>query len=167
MGRLNDLKEMIAEKRLGFAMEEIMTGTHEFEPGYGEPGQKFMEFSGTWGPKHLTEFLNPLGGKFFYTDLQGVVTVAGLCENVPMVGSLELLYFTEAKIRYTFTFEVNGVDYLYIGEKVDIRPWNLHRTHTTCYGTLSERDTGRIVSKSITYFKLSTAPKFLLSLRLA
>lgn len=167
MGRLHDLKEMIAEKRLGFAMEEIMTGTHEFEPGQGEPGQKFMEFRGAWGPKHITEFLNPLGDKFFYNDLQGTVTIAGLCENVPMAGSLELLYFTEAKIRYTFTFEVNGLDYLYIGEKVDIRPWNLHRTHTTCYGTLSERDTGRIVSKSITYFRLASAPKFLLSLRLA
>ena len=167
MGRLHDLKNMIAEKRLGFAMEEVMTGTHEFEAGQGEPGQKFMEFHGTWGPKHLTEFFNPLGGKFLYNDLKGFVTVEGLCDNAPMVGSLELLYFTEAKIRYTFTFEANGKRYLYVGEKVEIRPWNLHRTHTTCYGTLSEHDTGRIVSRSITYFRLASAPKFLLSLRLA
>ena len=110
MGRLHDLKNMIAEKRLGFAMEEVMTGTHEFEAGQGEPGQKFMEFHGTWGPKHLTEFFNPLGGKFLYNDLKGFVTVEGLCDNAPMVGSLELLYFTEAKIRYTFTFEANIVE---------------------------------------------------------
>jgi hypothetical protein len=143
-----------------------MTGTHEFEPGFGEPGQKFMEYSGSWGPKHLGEWINPLGGKFMYNDLAGKVTIEGLCENAPMVGSLELLYFTEAKIRYTFSFEVNGTEYLYIGEKVDIRPWNLHRTHTTCYGTLSEKETGRLVSRSVVYFRFRTAPKFALSLRL-
>jgi hypothetical protein len=157
---------MLSERRLGFLMDEVMTGTHEFEPGFGEPGQKFMEFRGSWGPKHLTEFLNPLGGRFFYNDMTGHVTVEGLCDRAPFVGSLELLYFSEGKIRYTFTFEVNGTEYLYIGEKRDIRPWNLHRTHTTCYGTLSERDTGRLVSKSITYFRLRSAPQFMASVRL-
>lgn len=167
MGRLGDLMSMLAERRLGFQADEVMTGTHQFEPEHGEAGEKFMEFRGSWGPKHLSEFINPLGGKFLYNDLHGYVDIEGLCENTPMTGSLELLYFTEAKIRYTFEFEVDGKEYLYIGEKRDIRPWNLHRTHTTCYGTLSEKLTGRVVSRSITYFRLSTAPKFMLSFRLA
>lgn len=167
MSRLKEFKEMLAERRLGFKMNEVMTGTHCFEPGFGDPGDKFIEFRVTWGPKHLGEWLNPVGGKFMYNDMEGVVTVEGLCENAPVVGSLELLYFTEAKIRYTFTFEVDGAEYLFIGEKINIRPWNLHRTHTTCYGTLSERDTGRVVSKSTTYFRMKTMPAFLASVRLA
>ncbi|MDP8224130.1 MAG: hypothetical protein P9L99_12280 [Candidatus Lernaella stagnicola] len=167
MGRINDIKNMVDERRLGFTMDEVMTGTHEFEPGFGEPGEKFMEFRVTWGPKHVSEFINPIGGKFMYNDLRGTVTIEGLCEDAPCDGSLELLYFTEGKIRYTFTFEIGGTEYLFIGEKVNLRPWNVHKTHTTCYGTLSERDTGRLVSKSITYFRFSTTPAFVASFRLA
>jgi hypothetical protein len=166
MGRLADFQTMISEKRLGFVMDEVMTGTHEFEPGFGERGAKFMEFRVVWGPRHVSEFANPLGGKFMYTDLSGTVTVEGLCQDAPCDGSLELLYFTEGKIRYTFAFEADGKEYLFIGEKTDIRPWNLHRTHTTCYGTLSERNSGRLVSKSVTYFRFRTVPAFVASLRL-
>jgi len=166
MGRLADFTSMLAERRLGFLMTETMTGTHEFEPGCGEPGQKFMEFVVDWGPKHMTEFFNPLGGKFMYNDMTGKVTIEGLCSDAPVNGSLELAYFTEAKIRYTFTFEANGAEYLYIGEKIDLRPWNLHRTHTTCFGSLSERDTGKLISRSVTYFRMRTVPAFVASMRL-
>ena len=166
MSRIADFSEMVAEKRLGFMMDEVMTGTHQFEPGFGEPGEKFMEYRVTWGPRHVSEFANPIGGKFMYNDLRGTVTIEGLCEDAPCEGSLELLYFTEGKIRYTFVFEIDGTEYLFIGEKIDLRPWNLHRTHTTCYGTLTERETGRLVSKSITYFRLRTAPAFVASVRL-
>jgi len=166
MGRIKDIKDMLAEKRLGFKMDEVMTGTHEFEPGFGSSGEKFMEFRVTWGPKHLTEFINPIGGMFMFNYMAGYVDIEGLCHNTPVVGTLELAYFTEAKIRYIFDFEVDGTEYHYIGEKRNIRPWNLHRTHTTCYGTLTEKMTGRLVSKSITYFRFRTAPAFMASMRL-
>lgn len=166
MGRFEELREMLREKRVGFLMDEVMTGTHRFEPGYGEPGEKHMEYRVLWGPKRLHEFLNPLGGKFMYNDLEGFVDIEGFCRNTPVVGSLELHYFTEAKIRYTFTFEVDGVQYQYIGEKIDLRPWNLLRTHTTCHGTLFEENSGEIVSRSVTYFRLHTLPRFLASIRL-
>jgi len=167
MGRLGDLVSMLTERRVGFQMDEVMTGTHRFEPEFGPSDEKFMEFRAAWGPKHASEFFNPLGGKFMYNDLNGYVDIEGLCQNTPMNGSLELNYFTEAKIRYTFEFEVDGKEYLYVGEKRDIRPWNLHRTHTTCYGVLSEKLSGRVVSRSITYFRFKTAPKFMLSFRFA
>jgi hypothetical protein len=167
MGRVGDFTSMLAERRCGFHMDEVMTGTHQFEPEFGPPGEKFMEFRATWGPKHLTEFANPFGGKFMYTDLCGYVDIEGLCANVPMSGSLELLYFTEQKLRYTFEFEVDGKEYLFVGEKRDLRPWNLHRTHATLYGTLTEKLSGRVVSRSITYFRFKTAPKFMLSFRFA
>ena len=147
-------------------MDEVMTGTHEFKSGYGPPGEKFMEFRATWGPKHMHEFINPVGGKWLYNDLEGHVDIEDLCQDAPMKGSLELLYFQEGKIRYTFDFEVDGTEYHFVGEKRDIRPWNLHRTHTTCYGVLTEKLTGQVVSESITYFKLNTVPAFMASMRL-
>jgi hypothetical protein len=40
-------------------------------------------------------------------------------------------------------------------------------SHTTCYGVLTEAASGKLVSKSVTHFRLATAPAFLASLRLA
>ncbi|MGC8928886.1 MAG: hypothetical protein ACP5QK_13325, partial [Myxococcota bacterium] len=66
----------------------------------------------------------------------------------------------------TFEFEVNGKRYLYIGEKVNIKPWNLPVSHTTCFGTIVERETNRLISRSVVFFRYSTIPSFLLSFRL-
>ncbi len=167
MGRLNDLRRMIKEKRIGFLFDEVMTGKHRFEPGFGPPGDKFMQFKATWGPKHFSEWINPFGEKFLIQELTGTVTIEGLCENAPMSGTLELKYFSERKIRYTFEFTIEGKKYQYIGEKVNILPWNLPTSHTTCFGRLTEKKTGKLVSTSVTYFKLKTMPGFLLSFRLA
>jgi len=79
--------------------------------------------------------------------------------------ALELAYFTEGKIRYTFDFSAKGKMYRYVGEKVNIRPWNLPVSHTTCFGTLVEKESGRLVSRSVTFFKLHTTPAFMASLR--
>jgi len=165
MSKKEELMAMLNEKRFGFKVDEIMTGTHHFVGGSGPAGELPMEFRVTWGNKHFTKFINPSGNEFMVSDLEGVVDIGGLCENAPVKGKLELRYFQEGKIRYTFDFEVGGKKYNYVGEKRDIRPWNLHRTHTTCYGTLTEADTGKVVSESITYFKLNTAIPFVLSMR--
>lgn len=167
MGRIGDLKRMIKERRVGFVMDEVMTGDHEFEPEFGEPGRRPMEFRSTWGPRRLSEWLNPLGDKFLWQELTGAITVDGLCANVPATGSLELKYFTEHILRYKLNFEVGGTAYEFVGEKVNIRPWNLPVSHTTCYGVLTEVETGRLVSKSVTHFRLKTAPAFLASFRFA
>ena len=95
------------------------------------------------------------------------VTVGGLVNDAPCRGTLDLAYFTEAKIRYTFDFrDDEGTPYRYIGEKVNLRPWNLHKTHTTCYGTIVNLKTNKEVSKSILYFKFETIPEFMASFRL-
>ena len=99
--------------------------------------------------------------------LEGTVGVGGLVEEAPCRGTLDFLYFTEGKIRYTFDFKgKQGRPYRYVGEKVDIRPWNLPRTHTTCYGTISDLDSGREISRSIVYFRMGSIPAFLQSFRL-
>ncbi len=167
MGRIADFRNMIAEKRLGFVMDEVMSGHHAYEKGQGPAGSLPFVFKATWGPRDLIKWLNPLGGEFMKQPMKGWVTAGGLCEKAPMTGTLELNYFTEGRIRYTFDFTVKGVAYRYVGEKVNIKPWNLPVSHTTCFGTLVEKDSGRLVSRSVTFFRFSTTPAFMASLRFA
>jgi hypothetical protein len=151
---------------MGFQMREVMTGHHEFEPGQGEPGRHFMEFRVNWGTDHLRDWANPTGDRFMVNELEGTVTVEGLVQNAPCRGTLEMRYFTEGSIRYTFEFTVGDTVYQYVGRKVHIRPWNLPWSHTTCFGRLTKKETGELVSISLTHFRLRTALSFLGSFRL-
>ena len=161
---------MLDERRVGFEIDEIMTGKHEFEKGFGSSGKKFMEFRGTWGPKHISQFLNPKSNKFCMSELEGTVTIEELCADVPMKGTLTLSYFREHKLLYIFDFSVDSKKYHFVGEKVNVRLWRfweLPKTHTICYGKLTLKDTGELVSKSITHFRLRTSLRFIKSFRLA
>jgi hypothetical protein len=151
--------------RLGFSMDEVMSGSHKFLDGRSEDTALPMEFDVKWGAPSLGDFITP-GPKFFKTDLAGTVTVGGLCEAAPCKGNLTLGYFKDASIRYDFKFTVHGIKYQFIGEKVNIKPWNLPVSHTTCFGLLTEIDSGRLISRSLTFFKLGTVPSFLASFRL-
>ncbi len=160
------LKKMLRERRIGFAMDEVMSGTHRFVEGAGPAGERPMSFRVTWGTRRLWPYLNPRDANFMSNFLEGTVTVDGLVEDAPCRGRLDLLYFSDAKIRYTFDFkDAAGRPYRYIGEKVNIRPWNLHRTHATCYGTITDLESGKDISKSVLYFRWNTLPSFLASLR--
>ena len=150
----------------GFSMDEVMTGTHQFTPGAGPEGTLPFEFRVRWGTTDMVSFLNPFTKKFMVNDMEGTVTVGGLCADTPCRGTLELRYFLDKKIRYTFEFTVDGATYRFIGEKVNILPWNLPTSHTTCFGTLTDA-AGHLVSRSLTFFRLRTAPTFLASFRLA
>ncbi len=167
MGRIADFKSMIEERRLGFSADEVMSGRHRFEPGFGPDGDQFFEFRVTWGPKNLARWVNPFAGRFMVQELSGFVTAEGLCEAAPCQGTLELKYFSDHLIRYSFSFEADGTACRYVGEKVNIKLWNLPVSHTTCFGRLTEIDTGRLVSTSVTHFRMRTLPGFLLSFRLA
>jgi hypothetical protein len=155
-----------AAGNLGFKMDELMQGEHEFVDGFGTEGKKRMFFKVTWGTSQLLEWLNPFGEGFMVNDLEGTVTIDGLCENAPCVGKLELKYFTEQKIRYTFDFEAYGEEYQFIGEKRNIYPWNLPYSHTCCFGELRLKETGELVSTSVTHFRLDTIPEFLSSFQI-
>lgn len=167
MGRMDDFKKMVSERRLGFVMDEVMSGDHEFIKGMGPDGKHVFEFKVTWGPENLAKWINPFSSTFFTQPLNGTVTVGGMCADVPCSGTLELAYFTEGKIRYTFDFKHKGKAYHFVGEKVNIRPWNLHVSHTTCFGVLTEKKSGQIISRSVTHFRFNTVPAFMASLRFA
>ncbi|MBI5486518.1 MAG: hypothetical protein HY905_04225 [Deltaproteobacteria bacterium] len=167
MERFMELVRGVADKKFGFRMDEVMSGTHVFETGAGPQGRHEFSFTVTWGPDDLVRWLDPRSGSFLTQDLDGTVTIGGLCEAAPCKGRLELRYFDEHVLRYRFEFEVRGVHYRYVGEKVNIQPWNLPVSHTTCFGVVTEADTGRLISRSVTHFRLRTVPAFLRSLRAA
>jgi len=151
---------------VGFNMEELMIGEHEFTEGNGPEGKHPFHFKVVWGPKNLAKWSNPFQEDFFINDLEGTISIGGLKDDVPCKGKLELKYFDEQKIRYTFDFNIDGVDYEYIGEKVNIYPWNLHYSHTTCFGKVTNKETNEVISDSITHFRFEDAPAFVKSLKL-
>ena len=164
MGRLGDVVRRLREG-VGFRIDEVMSGTHDFEPGMGPPGKKPLSFRVTWGADSIARWLTP-GGEFLRGPLEGTIGVEGLCEAAPCRGTLELRYFDEHAIRYAFEFETGGRRYRFVGEKVNIRPWNLPYSHTTCFGRLTEAESGRLVSTSVTHFRLLSLPRFLTSFRI-
>lgn len=155
----------LREGRLGFTMDEVMTGWHEFEPGEGPAGPHPFEFRVTWGPRDVRPWATPGGPGFLRQPLSGTVTAGGLCDATPCEGTLELRYFDDQTLRYAFVFAVDGRRFRFAGQKVNILPWNLPVSHTTCFGVLTDADTGRLVARSVTHFRLGTTPAFLASFR--
>jgi len=157
---------------IGFKLDELMTGSHHFTDGVTDNGQdsageRPLLFSITWGNRSLIRFLNPFSEQFLLNEARGVITVDGLVRKAPCTGSLRLLYFTERKIRYELDFQDQaGRSYRYVGEKRNIWPWNIHKTHVTCYGTVTDLASGREISRSVVYFPYRQIPAFLLSFRL-
>jgi len=171
MGRWQDLIRMVAERRMGFLIDETMKGTHrylqDFPAGSVSKGTELpLSFEATWGHPRLERFFNPLSGDFLFSVLEGTVTAGGLTGEAPIKGTLELRYFRDATIRYTFDFDAQDRSFRYVGVKRDIRPWNLHRTHTTCYGTITDQATGEVLSESVVYFDLGRLFSLVSSLRL-
>ncbi len=151
-------------RQTGFQIHESMSGTHEFVSRQGPPGEFPFSFELDWGCDYLVHFLNPFSRAWFLSATSvGSIRVGALAEGAPCQGTLELRYFSEATIRYRMTFSAKGNLYEYIGEKVGIRPWNLHRSHTTCYGVIHELDSGKEISRSLCYFRLTDLPAFLTS----
>lgn len=166
MPAVSEILDRFRHGTWGFRMLEVMTGEHEFEPAFGDRGKRPMEFRVSWGASEVRSWADPRSDRFLVGDLEGSVTIDGLCSGAPCRGTLELRYFEDDTIRYAFEFEAGGVPYRYVGEKMDIKPWNLLWSHTRCFGRLIKADTGQLVSTSLTRFRLRSAPRFLASLRI-
>ena len=147
---------------MGFRASEVMTGWHEFTDGAGPPGRHPFAFRVRWGPDSLREWLDPRSATFLWQELAGEVRVGGLCDWTPCEGTLHLQYVPQRRIRYDFDFDVDGCTYRYVGEKTNLRWWNLAVTHTTCYGVVTERGTDRLVSTGTSLFRLRDLPRLLM-----
>ncbi len=148
----------------GYSLDEVMAGTHEFEPGAGPPGTHPFRFVVKWGSDSMRGFLHP-GEQFLTAALAGTVTAGSLCADAPCAGSLRIDYFGRHSIRYVFEFDSAQGQCRFVGEKVNIRAWNLPVSHTTCFGTVTRISDGRLVSRAVVHFRLRTLPAFLGSLR--
>jgi hypothetical protein len=147
----------------GFKIDEIMAGSHR---PIGRDEDLPMHFNITWGHKNLIEYLNPFSPEFLRAEAAGVITIDGLVKKTECTGSLKLLYFTERKIRYELYFaDEQGRTYRYLGEKINILPWNLHKSHFTCYGTITERETGTVISSCVVRFPFRELMTFIRSIR--
>jgi hypothetical protein len=148
-----------------YALDEVMQGTHEFEPGTGPAGIHPFRFCVTWGTKSVRSFLAP-GSHHLTASLSGTVTAGSLCNDAPCDGTLRIDYFGRHTIRYEFEFPSDQGRCRFVGEKVNIRAWNLPVSHTTCFGTVTRVSDGRLLSRAVVHFRLRTLPAFLGSLRL-
>ncbi len=151
---------------LGFSMDELMIGEHEFVENFGPAGKFPFQFKVNWGVDSLAKWSNPFDESFLINNLEGTISIGGLGEEIPCKGKLELKYFEDQKIKYSFNFTVDGKEYEYLGEKSQIYPWNLPYSHTTCFGVVKEKATNQVISNSITHFQLEDLPEFIRSLKL-
>lgn len=149
----------------GFRIAEAMRGWHE--PVTGPPGRRRFELRCTWGPDSLVEWLRPFSPRFLWQELAGTIDAEGLTAGpAACVGTLELDYLRARRIRYRADFAgADGTPLRFLGDKVEIRPWNLLVSHTTCTGTVVEVGSGRLVSTVVVTFRLRDLPRMLLSLR--
>jgi hypothetical protein len=147
---------------VGFRTREVMRGWHELADGEGPPGRHPFEFRARWGPDSIRDWLDPRKPTFLWQELDGEVLAGGLCDWTPCQGTLHLQYVPERRIRYDFDFQVGERVLRYVGEKTNLRLWNLAVTHTTCYGVVTDRRTGKLVSTGTTLFHLRDLPRLLL-----
>lgn len=165
---------------IGFKIKEKMSGhDNTLQP---------FEFNVSWGTSNIKKQLKRQIKALFpprpylaeeeagplVFSLEGDVLFKG--ETYPCSGHLIIDYFDTHTITYVFKFTRKVIggwyneysayeDLLYIGEKVNIKPWNLLTSHTTCFGTVTKEKNDELVSRTLTFFKFRTIPKFLTSLR--
>ncbi len=146
----------------GFKADEVMVGTHMFR-GESRP----LHFTLTWCSDSFLQLINPFSDAFLFNQARGVITVGGLVDKAECRGTLHLKYFKDRTIRYDLEFaDSAGKRYLYVGEKVDLWPWNLHRTHVTCYGRIIELESGQVISESVVRFPYREMLPFVMSMRI-
>lgn len=173
MSRFQELLRSLAPSSLGFRIEERMSGSHRYRRDFPAGGvaageERPLELHARWGHPRLLGFLSPASGEFLTARLEGSLDAGGLCQAAPISGTLELRYFVDATIRYRFELDgADGARYRFLGEKSEIRPWNLHRTHTLCRGTIARADAdAEVLSDVSVRFDLGQLPAFLTSFRL-
>ena len=114
---IDGIRELWSASRVGFRIDEVMSGEHEFEPGCGPPGRRPMEYRLTWGPESIRAWLRPSDEKFLWQEARGDISVDGLCTAAPCAGTLALRYLSDRRLVYTLDFEAEGVGYRYVRRK--------------------------------------------------
>ena len=154
---------------LGFAVTETMRGVHHFvDPVRGPAIDRRFHFRIDWGAPLRTS-CNPRSGRFMRYEAEGELFAEGLTKHIVACrGTLAIDYFKEHSIVYELLFEAEGQTLRYEGRKTDVRlsrPLQLIKTHTTCYGSITD-GSGVIISRSVVHFPPETTLSFVRSIRL-
>ena len=153
--RLDSFRDISKESMsIGFNINEVMSG-------HDNVLSPFV-FNVTWGLMNVKDLFKRGPMKF---NLEGTVLFKGTTS--PCHGHLIIDYFETHTITYIFNFhDPQFGKLMYVGEKVNIKPWNLPISHTTCFGTVSTYEDDTLLSRTLTFFFFFTIPKFLTSFRL-
>lgn len=141
----------------GFKISEVLSGTHSF---INSNEQLPIKINITWS--NLLRRI--LKGHFI---IIGFATIGGLCDNAKVYGTLTISYLKFNKIIYKFNIlpkNLFDTGYIFYGEKVNIKPWNLLTSHTTCFGTITDYN-NKLISRAVLHFKFISLPRFLSSVR--
>jgi len=150
MRHIAPLTNPLLEK--GFRVHETLAGRHAFASGEGPPGEFPFSLELYWGPERVAAFLNPFNRDAFLTaGVCGVIRAGAWVEEAPCEGTLEFRSVSGAGMRVRLYFNAGSNAYEFIGRRAGLRPWDLHRTATACYGVVYDLETGREVSRSLIY----------------
>lgn len=86
----------------------------------------------------LCNLITPLTGRFMLTDLDGTVTMEGVCKDSPIYnGKLHLDFLGDQVLKYTFSFKNDEKRFDYIGKKI-LSLRNPIESMTTLHGGIYE-----------------------------
>ncbi len=76
MGIIGRLWQSLESQRIGFRIDESMSGRHEFEPGMGPKGAHPFRFDVRSGPDDIVPWLRPGGPDFMVQPMTGIASSA-------------------------------------------------------------------------------------------
>lgn len=149
-------------------MSESMVGWHD-DDEWGNLLE--FRFDVGWTTRNLGEWLANLCAGELVCDMEGTVYAERITDcPVPIENGRMVIDYSAGYISYEFEFEVGGRCFRYIGEKADIRPMTLPRSHMQCFGEIIELKPWNLcydhVAQSITYFRWRDVPSFIGSARI-
>ena len=158
------LQEQWSRLRLRF--DETMSGTHVPvsgpQAGTALPFSFHIDCEGTG----LDRYLNFFDSDFLCHKIQGTVHASGLASAAALEGDLALRYLREQKIYYSFLFDSDdGRRLSFSGEKRDIYPWNIWKSHFELFGAIREVETGDTLSTVEARFAYADLTRYMQSFR--
>jgi hypothetical protein len=145
-------------KKLGFAFEEVMSGTYTLN---GHPDQTgSIRFRGQARAEDVFHYL-----KNRTAALEGTLDMERFADDVPIRGSLEIRPILGKVIRYEFSFTGNdGHPYRFAGQK-DVRLDDLPASMTTLNATIVDGQGYEVARANLHFDVKSDLLPFLVSIR--
>lgn len=163
-----DFKSLLSMKDIkGFEFTEVMEGYH-YMPAVKKESMP-LKFTLKWGTENLKDTLNPNSNRYLQFAAAGILEADGIVTGGTRTFGLIHLNYPENIIQYMLQFKsaerppVN--DYVLVGEKMNIKWYNLPYSHTTCYTTIVN-GADQLISRGVAFFKMKNALSFIKSFKI-